>query len=347
VDRLTGSYIDIIPSRDRSDVAGYLRLFENLALVTRDGSPSYRAAVSDRSASVIQVADRFHLIAALTEALDKDLRGIIPHEIHFLDGKPVDVGEIRGDGRREANFEARKRLASRIAARYAETGNMASVAREFGLSRHTVGRYLSSGAPEDRKGGSSRLAHYAETIREWRAAGKSGREIHERIRTLGYTGGLKAVGKYCTHLARNRQLLDVRAISRKRLLKLLYDKGITDLFFPDETALVIAYIKEKALIGKILSLFTKMRIAFGGKDPERFKGLLDELAEAAELKNFQRAVRGVKNDEAAVDNSFGSEYTNGLVEGKICKIKQIKRAVYGRCSFGLLRQKLFLQNHVN
>lgn len=38
------------------------------------------------------------------------------------------------------------------------------------------------------------------------------------------------------------------------------------------------------------------------------------------------------------------EYSNGLAEGIVNKIKVIKRIMYGRCSFEMLRSKVLLFN---
>ncbi|HSH34710.1 transposase [Schnuerera sp.] len=59
-----------------------------------------------------------------------------------------------------------------------------------------------------------------------------------------------------------------------------------------------------------------------------------------ELNSF---VNGIKRDIDSVKNSFTSSYTNGLLEGIINKIKEIKRMSYGRCKFDLLMIKVF--NH--
>lgn len=47
-----------------------------------------------------------------------------------------------------------------------------------------------------------------------------------------------------------------------------------------------------------------------------------------ELNSF---VNGIKRDIDSVKNSFTSRYSNGLLEGKINKVKGIKRMSYGGC----------------
>ena len=60
----------------------------------------------------------------------------------------------------------------------------------------------------------------------------------------------------------------------------------------------------------------------------------------AEINSF---LNGIERDLDAVKNGVKYEYNNGLAEGSVNKIKLIKRVMYGRCSFNLLKQKVLLQ----
>ena len=53
-------------------------------------------------------------------------------------------------------------------------------------------------------------------------------------------------------------------------------------------------------------------------------------------------INGIERDLTAVKNAIAYEYNNGLAEGKINKLKLIKRTMYGRCQFDLLRNKILL-----
>ena len=69
---------------------------------------------------------------------------------------------------------------------------------------------------------------------------------------------------------------------------------------------------------------------------------LDERMEQAkksnlpELKSF---VRGLKMDEQAVRAALEQEWSNGQVEGQVNRLKTIKRQMYGRANFDLLRAR--------
>jgi len=58
--------IDMINSRDYEEVTAWLKEFPNLNVVSRDGSLTYKKAITAAHAEAIQVTDRFHLLKNLT-----------------------------------------------------------------------------------------------------------------------------------------------------------------------------------------------------------------------------------------------------------------------------------------
>jgi transposase len=63
------------------------------------------------------------------------------------------------------------------------------------------------------------------------------------------------------------------------------------------------------------------------------------VCEIKELKSFSS---GLMSDFIAVKNALTLPWSNGQVEGQINKLKTIKRQMYGRASFDLLRKRLLL-----
>jgi transposase len=53
-----------------------------------------------------------------------------------------------------------------------------------------------------------------------------------------------------------------------------------------------------------------------------------------------RFARGLQNDLAAVTAGLTLEWSNGVTEGQIHRLKLVKRQGYGRADFALLRQRL-------
>ena len=51
---------------------------------------------------------------------------------------------------------------------------------------------------------------------------------------------------------------------------------------------------------------------------------------------------GVRQDEGAVKAALSMPWSNGQTEGQVNKLKLIKRQMYGRASFDLLRRRVLL-----
>jgi putative hemolysin len=58
------------------------------------------------------------------------------------------------------------------------------------------------------------------------------------------------------------------------------------------------------------------------------------------LKTF---VKGLRKDEAAIVAALTLEWSNGPVEGQVNRLKLIKRQMYGRANFDLLRQRVVMR----
>ena len=72
---------------------------------------------------------------------------------------------------------------------------------------------------------------------------------------------------------------------------------------------------------------------------ERLDGWLQEVS-SSDLPELQHFAAGIKRDKAAVQAGLSLPYSNGPVEGHINRLKLIKRSMYGRAEFDLLRQRI-------
>lgn len=61
---------------------------------------------------------------------------------------------------------------------------------------------------------------------------------------------------------------------------------------------------------------------------------------ASHISELQRFVRSLQQDKDAVLAGLIEPWSNGVVEGNINKLKLIKRMMYGRAAFPLLRQRV-------
>ena len=61
---------------------------------------------------------------------------------------------------------------------------------------------------------------------------------------------------------------------------------------------------------------------------------------ASELKEFGTFLTGLQRDRAAVENAITQTWSNGPVEGQDNRLKNIKRSMYGRANFDLLKARV-------
>ena len=63
---------------------------------------------------------------------------------------------------------------------------------------------------------------------------------------------------------------------------------------------------------------------------------------AAEVRAVETFAAGLQQDGAAVRAALTLPWSNGQAEGQITKLKMMKRQMYGRANFDLLRRRILL-----
>ena len=87
----------------------------------------------------------------------------------------------------------------------------------------------------------------------------------------------------------------------------------------------------------------KLAQAFTKIVRERSPTELNEWLRSAlqsKLQEFISFARGLSEDYEAVKNALRYEWSNGQLEGQVNRLKLIKRMMYGRAKFDLLRARV-------
>jgi transposase len=74
------------------------------------------------------------------------------------------------------------------------------------------------------------------------------------------------------------------------------------------------------------------------REAEEFGAWLENLLSCG-VKGFETFAMGLKRERPAVEAALRLPYSNGQTEGQVNRLKTIKRQMYGRASFGLLRRR--------
>lgn len=96
------------------------------------------------------------------------------------------------------------------------------------------------------------------------------------------------------------------------------------------------------LIKKLIELMYEFKGILLNNKSEHSLYMWFKKANKLNLSYINSFVTGCNNDMLAILNSIKYEYSNGVVEASVNKIKLIKRIMNGRCSFELLKSKTLL-----
>jgi transposase len=75
------------------------------------------------------------------------------------------------------------------------------------------------------------------------------------------------------------------------------------------------------------------------REGERLSPWLTQVHES-DLPELESFAHGVEQDQAAVQAGLTLPINNGQVEGHVTRVKLIKRMMYGKAGFALLRQRM-------
>jgi transposase len=105
----------------------------------------------------------------------------------------------------------------------------------------------------------------------------------------------------------------------------------------DHKPLLNKLLKKSDLLGQARDLsleFKTMMEQKNGRDLENW------CQQASQLPLFKGFVRGIRQDFQAVEQALSSTWSNGQTEGQVNRLKNLKRQMYGKASFQLLRLRV-------
>ena len=131
-------------------------------------------------------------------------------------------------------------------------------------------------------------------------------------------------------------------IYRNKIINVLF-KGF-DILTKDDRKIVKKILNQNKEMKIIIKQVIKFRNINNNRDEAYLKRMLKKWRESTIplLKTF---TRGIDDDLDAIINSTKHKETNGLAEGKINKLKTVKRMLYGKASSELLKGRLFLSDY--
>ncbi len=190
-----------------------------------------------------------------------------------------------------------------------------------------------------------KLQPYESEVLDLRSKGLTYVEITEIIKKKGYTGTVDALRVFMQKEREHQKKCETENpelkeyIPRKWMVQLIYKaidnvNGITQKQYEE-------IIKKYPTLGKAYEILRGFHELMFSKNLDKLEPWIEE-AEKLQIDEINSYIAGLRKDLDAVKNSITYSYSNGLAEGSINKLKVIKRIMYGRNSFELLKSKLLL-----
>lgn len=358
--------VELLPDRESATLAAWLRGHPGVEVISRDRGGAYAEGAREGAPAAVQVADRWHLLKNLSEALERLLtrkhrlvaqaaQGVIvetpPVTAPVQELSRPAAAPTRAERERDERRERRR-------ARYTEAielrqggAKVREVAAAVGVSTRTLRRWALRGSYPERAGYKRRsildpFLPYLAT--RWGEGCHNALGLWRELRARGFRGSQEIVRYHLSrwraelpaHLRYSRgapQPQPLAPPSPRRaawmLLKAEEEPKAEHRAFAES---LCGLCPEVAAAARLAQEFSRM---VRGKCAGALAGWLDAAAGSG-VAEFEGFAAGLRRDQEAVAAALSCEWSNGQTEGQINRLKTIKRQMYGRANFDLLRARV-------
>lgn len=365
-----------------------------ISVIARDRGGLYADGASRGAPAATQVADRWHLVDNLVDALErfllhkrsllKETAASIAVNVAGSTVSPSEVSVLTDEmypGRRKhpsprrwherAEEESQRRHAARIACyerihAFAAAGaDKADIARMVGVSRQTVHRYLALSTPPDRRQpkrrGTVLDAWKPYLLRRWGEGCHNGMRLWREIRAQGFGYSCTNVARFVAQLRRGQIACprpcaeDADSTTMGVVDQSVVGRPLAPEWSARRVASLMVYRPEKlsslqadyltrlcaadTTIGEAQCLTRDFLCMVRERTGERLAGWI-AAAQESNIAELRRYAGGLRADQAAVEAGLTLEWSNGQTEGQVHRLKLLKRQMYGRAGFALLRRRV-------
>jgi transposase len=367
--------IDLLADATAESFAAWLQAHPSVEVISRDRGTTFADGATRGAPQAVQIADRWHLLHNLGEALEKvltrhhsDLKRVFtPSE--ELDQLTAALDQqvltrlkalSQAEQLRQARREQREAVFMRVQELSAQGWSGASIARMLGIHKKTAVKYAQmEHFPEERSDRGRKLAPYLPFLHtQWSAGEQNIASLYQAIHTQGYTGSETAVRNYLTALrqqigqeghprryyppvSQKKKQHQRAVLSSRRATWLVLQKPETRSAEDQQQLLLLQQAHPQ--VGAACTLAQNFVQMIRERNALALEPWLKEATESAipELRTF---AAGVKRDQAAILAALTYAWSQGQVEGQVHRLKLLKRQSYGRAGFDLLRHRVLARS---
>lgn len=358
--------IDLLPDRTASTVQNWLQDHPEVEVVARDRSTEYAAGIVAGAPQAVQVADRWHLLLNVRQMVERFLSSIIARlqQLPLSDEAATCLRQKRRAFRRtrsegQASLNSRdKRLAryQRIRQMRQDGYNIAQIAQILGHHRETVRKYYYATSFPERKrrqAPNSILNPYLAYLEyRYEQGCENAMQLWREIQSTGYSGSHRQVSKWM-QLRRTKaapttpyKYRDAQFLAHANPQKALPStKHLAWLLVRDtkclkaEDRLILQHLQQDDDVRHVQILTQKFICMIKQQQPDLLDPWLKTCLDSS-VTQVTYFAQGILHDYQAVRAALETSWSNGQTEGQVNRLKFIKRQMFGRAHFDLLRLRV-------
>jgi transposase len=331
--------IALLPNREPASAEAWLTRQPQICIVARDRGGGYAVAARRALPHAVQVADRWHLMEnasrAFLDAVGKSMRQIRKA-----------IGAARIDPRlltyaeklQYEGFQRREETNASILSLSQEGVAIREIVRRTGYSRGVIRKILRGQRSDIFRTRPSSLDPYLPWLdAQWTDGCRNGLALWRALRERGFRGCRGVVSEWSARRKRAEKA-DAGAIGRApsaRTIARLLTIG-RDQLSRAQTITVAAIERGVAALAEARDILAEFQAIIRRKALPALDAWLDRAARSL----IAAFANGIIKDRDAVQAAITSAWSNGQTEGQICKLKLVKRQMYGRGKIDLLQARV-------
>ena len=358
--------LDLLPERAAGMTADWLKRHPGVEIISRDRCGSFAQGAQEGAPQARQIADRFHIVQNLREAVQTQLSraaGFSARPLLPAEGEEIaSVRDKHGGAEhrritRIANQRSRQAVFDHVRTLRKEGRNVSDIVRQTGFDRRTVAKWIRANALPERSASAPKTTsprHFEDFLsRRWSEGCVRGRRLFQEIKARGYIGSFSNLERLLAKWRNPKRKAATTApiVPRPQPLDPATGRSISPivaaalcikprgLLTTNQAAKVDALKKDWPEFVAMRRLAMRFRGMLKSKSVGKL-GVWLKDAQRSGLYAMQRFARTLQRDIDAVRSAITEPWSNGQTEGQINRLKALKRAMYGRAGPELLRARL-------
>ena len=367
--------VDLLPDRSAATLAAWLQTHPEVEIITRDRSTEYTRGASEGAPTALQVADRWHLLQNLRQMLERLMNRLYP-QLKQLPSvgaaePPTDAQVMQPRIRLRLDPKDKEAIAvsrARSQATYQEVQRLRKaeqsirqIAHQLALHRATVRKYFYAETfPEraKRQATPRMLDAYLPYLELRLKAGcENATQLWRELRKQGYPGSCVQVRRWMrqcrqaiapTTPAPYRDAVATAIEARTQQAgceELPSYKKLTWLLMREPESLETPELNILKRICQDSQIECTHQLAQQFQTMVRHRASLPldtwlDTCTASNVSELATFATGLRQDYAAVRAALTTSWSNGQTEGQVNRLKFLKRQMYGRANFDLLRLRV-------